>query len=248
MRVWYLTHRLPYSPNRGDRIRSFHLLEALRAAMDVSLVSLVHDDEEEAQVPAIAARGIAVTTGRVSRVARWVRAVAALPGSTPLTHVLLDAPGLQRSIDRLVRETPPDVVLAFCSGMARFALSPSLAGVPLVLDMVDVDSEKWRSLGDVASLLKSWVYRREARVLSDFERVATERAVTTLVVNEKERTVLRALAPNADVRVLTSGVDVEAFAPPGPPEPSAITHRLRFPVRPSARALPLYLSQLTLQV
>ena len=46
MRVLYLTHRLPFAPNRGDRIRSFHLLEGLRAAADVSLVSLVHDAAE----------------------------------------------------------------------------------------------------------------------------------------------------------------------------------------------------------
>ncbi|MGE0813771.1 MAG: glycosyltransferase, partial [Vicinamibacterales bacterium] len=221
MRVLYLTHRLPYAPNRGDRIRSFHFVEGLREAMDVGLVSLVHDDVEAAAVPAVAARGVDVTVARVAGLSRWLRATAALAGHDPVTHHLLTAPTIDQAIESAVARARPDVVLAMCSSMAQFALRPPLDRYPFVLDMVDVDSEKWRSLGAVSPPPKSWVYRREARVLSAFERVATGRAVTTLVVNEKESEALKALAPDADVRVISMGVDIDAFTPMDPPGNSA---------------------------
>jgi sugar transferase (PEP-CTERM/EpsH1 system associated) len=221
VRVLYLTHRLPFAPNRGDRIRSFHLLEGLRAAADVSLVSLVHDAAEAGEAAAFAARGVDVSIARVGGAARWVKAGIALAGSQPLTHVLLDSPELAPAIQRAVDAAPPDVVVAFCSGMAKCALRPPLDRIPFVLDMVDVDSEKWRSLARTTMPPKAWVYAREARVLAEFERTATERAVTTLVVNERERAALTALAPSADIRTLTSGIDLDEFRPPGPPPPSA---------------------------
>lgn len=220
MRVLYLTQRLPYAPDRGDRIRAFHFIEGLRATMDVSLVSLVHDAREEAEVSTVAARGVEVATARVGRYLPWVRATLALTGSRPVTHLLLDSPAVAPAIDAALGRGRPDVVVAMCSSMAKFALRPPLDRVPLVLDMVDVDSEKWRSLSAIERPPRSWVYRREARVLSAFERVATVRAVTTTVVNEKERAVLAALAPAADVRVVPIGIDLETFRPIAAPAAS----------------------------
>lgn len=222
MRVLYLTHRLPFAPNRGDRIRAFHLLEGLRQAFDVDLVSLVHDRDEAAHATDVAARGITVSTAPVARLSRWLRAPIALLGATPLTHVLLDAPAIPGVLRGIVEARRPSVVVAFCSGMAKVALQPPLAGIPFVLDMVDVDSQKWQRLGEVTSPPKGWVYRREARVLAAFERRATRQAVTTLVINEKERAALAGLAPGADVRVVPNGVDVDDFKPAGP-SPSSRT-------------------------
>lgn len=221
MKVLYLTHRLPYAPNRGDRIRSFHLLEGLRAAADVTLLSLVHDEDEAAQAGQIATRGVRVVTARARGVSRFLRAGLALAGTAPLTHVLLDSPDVPDALERIAAAEPPDVVVSFCSGVAPHALRPPFDRVPFVLDMVDVDSEKWRSLGATAAAPLAWVYRREARVLAAFERLAAERAVTTLVINEKERTALAAIAPGCDIRTVSNGVDLEAFRPVGPPEPSS---------------------------
>src|SRR5437763_691338 len=67
-----------------------------------------------------------VTVARVNRLRNLARVGPAVLAGTPLTHVLLDAPGVNPAIDRLARTHAPDVVLAFCSGMARFALHPAL--------------------------------------------------------------------------------------------------------------------------
>ena len=143
-----------------------------------------------------------------------------LAGTRPLTHSLLDAPGLTQYLREIVRTQPPDVVLALCSSMARFAMEEPLAGYPMVIDMIDVDSAKWALLAQTARWPVSWVYRREARYLSRFERAATTRAVTTLVVSNRERDTLQRLAPGADVRVMLLGVDLVHLRPATPPAES----------------------------
>jgi len=219
MRILFLTHRLPYTPNRGDRIRAFYLLREMSRFADVSLFSFVHDDEEMSHRQKVPfARD--VTCLRVRRLPNLLRSAFRLPTSRPLTHSLLDAPEARATLEALSTARRPDLVVAFCSGMARFALEPPLDRYPFVLDMVDVDSVKWGLLADVTRPPLRWIYRREARTLSSFEALAASRAQTTLVVNERERAALARVAPSAEVRVLPVGIDVEAFQPAHPPTTS----------------------------
>ncbi len=221
MRVLILSQRLPYAPNRGDRVRVFHMLREIASHAEVDVAALVHDEEEESHARDL--KGVAgeVLTARVPRVWNAVRGVAALPGSTPLTHCLLDSPDLQPLLTQLVRRRPPDVVLAFCSSMARFAFQPPLSTIPCVIDMIDADSAKWAALATTSRVPLRWIYRREARELGRFEALAMGKAFTTLVVNEKERGALLALGPARPVIVMENGVDLESFVPSGPPRPSA---------------------------
>jgi sugar transferase (PEP-CTERM/EpsH1 system associated) len=221
VRILYLTHRLPYAPNRGDRVRSFHMLRALARTHEVHLVSLVHDREEQSHAPGMLGVAASVTTAMVPRALNLVRAAAALPGGRTLTHVLLDSPRLPAILKRAALEAPPDVVLAYCSGMAQFALRPPLDGCPFVLDMLDVDSEKWAALAAAAAQPMRWAYQREARLLRSFEAVAARKAAVSLVVNQREAASLRAIAGDARIEVIENGVDRAHLQPPPEPVESA---------------------------
>jgi sugar transferase (PEP-CTERM/EpsH1 system associated) len=217
VRVLFLTHRLPYAPNRGDRLRAYHMLRAMQAGAEVDLVSLVHDREEASHAEDLRDLASSVTTLPVSWPHRAVRSALAFFGSRPLTHALLDAPGAARTLGSLVASRPPDVVLAYCSSMARFGLEPPLVGLPLVVDLVDVDSSKWSALSASTGWPLSVVYRREAACLARFEATIVHSASATLVVNDRERQALRAIVPDAEPTVLQNGVDVEHFRSPRAP-------------------------------
>jgi sugar transferase (PEP-CTERM/EpsH1 system associated) len=221
MRVLFLTHRLPYAPNRGDRVRAFHIVRTLAPAFELELVSLVHDQHELAQAESIRTLGVRVAGYPVARLNNYAKAIVHLGGRRPLTHVLLDARGLVPSLAEIVRNRRPDVVLAFCSSMARFALEPPLSDLPLVLDLVDVDSEKWAAMATTASWQRRWLYQREARHLARFERQAATRAFATLVVNERESVSLKRIVPDAAIRVVPNGVNSAELRPRTAPTESA---------------------------
>lgn len=212
MRVLFLTHRLPYAPNRGDRVRAYHLLARLSAEADVDVFSLVHDDDEASNASSIA--GVSsVTTARVRRARGLVRSVAALGTTTPITHTMLDSPEVRPALHSLVEARRPDVVLAYCSGMARLVFDEPLNTIPFVLDMVDVDSAKWDALGRITAPPMRWIYRREHRVLRAFEARATAAAFATTVVTEQEASTLRQIAAAGHVHVVPNGVDVAGLTP-----------------------------------
>jgi polysaccharide biosynthesis protein PslH len=219
MRLLVLTHRLPYAPNRGDRIRLYHLLKYLRPRAEVELVSLVHDQDEAQRATGMEALAERVTTLPVPWLGNRARGIISLSGAKPLTHTLLDAPGFDAVLNRIVTDRRPDVVLAYGSGMARWGLEPPLSGIPLVIDFVDMDSQKWRELASISRPPLSWIYRRESRTLGAFESLAANRAIACLVVNQREADIARRLAPAANVHVITNGVEIEHLQPPGPPQP-----------------------------
>ena len=214
MRVLFLTHRLPYPPHRGDRIRAFHILRTLAPGMEVDLVSLVHDRTESDDVAQLRSRlGVRVTPVPVPYYSNRMAAALTLGGSRPLTHILLNSPDIIPAITSIVRERPPDVVLAYCSGMAQFALQTPLVDYPLVIDLVDLDSLKWADLAEKSGPPMRWIYKREARLLGAFERTAVRRARASLVVNDREADAVRAAAPDANVVVLPIGVELDALRP-----------------------------------
>lgn len=217
MRVLYLTHRVPHAPNRGDRIRAYHTLRYLRrAGVPVHVIALAHDAGEAATASSLRDLASSWDVVLVPRVRTLVRAGAALATGRPLTHALLDSPDVAGAIAACRARFAPTVVLAYCSGMARFALSPMLADVPLLLDMVDVDSAKWEALSATASRARRWIYAREARVLAGFEVQASRAARATMVVSERERETLER-NHGERVVVVPNGVDVTSFGRPGHP-------------------------------
>ena len=193
------------------------MLRALAAEADVTLASLVHDAAEAAETGRLAQFTTQTIIAAVPSLQNRFRALAALTSSRPLTSALLFSPALQPALTRFVDATPPDVVLAYCSSMARVAIEPPLDRFPLVIDMVDADSAKWQMLAAEAKPPMNWIFRREARTLADLEARAMRHAYSTVAVNTREVQHLQRLAPDARIQVLENGVDVGALAPPDGP-------------------------------
>ena len=212
MKVLVFTHRLPYAPNRGDRIRSFHLIRELAREAEVRVVSLVHDRDEAGQTAALDGMGVKVWTARNSRARNTVRALGALLlTETPLTHALLDSPEMDRAIAGATHHWRPDLVFVYCSGIAPAALTSRLADVPMIVDFVDVDSAKWAALAATSAPPRSWVFAREARCLAKFEAGLARASSLSLVVNEREREALLRLCPEIRAVAIPNGVDIDTF-------------------------------------
>jgi sugar transferase (PEP-CTERM/EpsH1 system associated) len=214
--VLFLSHRVPYAPNRGDRVRAFHLLRELSRWATVDVASLAHDDDEASRGPELSGIARRVLIEKVPRAGNLARALLALPTSTPTTHTMLHSK-LGSAIDSLVAAARPDVLFCFCTGIGPLVFRQSVAAIPVVLDMVDVDSEKWAALAGSSRFPRSWIYAREARVLRAFEDRIVHRAKTTLVVNERERSSLLARDAGARVQVVENGVDIDSLRPTTPP-------------------------------
>lgn len=222
MKVLALTHRTPFPPDKGDKIRTHHLLTRLAAGAEVHLRAFAEPPADQAHATLLARHFASVELLPLDLRVQKLRALPWVFTGTPLTLPVFRHRGMFEGVARAVRSLRPDVIVAESTSMAPYALAHP--DVPLVMDFVDVDSAKWRSYVDRASLLGRAVYLREAVTLARYEGFVARRARVSLVTAERERALLAAIAPGCDVRVLPNGVDTEYFAPREhlPTTPSAV--------------------------
>ena len=51
MNILYLAHRIPYPPNKGEKIRAFHQIQQLAKTHSVYLACLIDEEEDWQFVP-----------------------------------------------------------------------------------------------------------------------------------------------------------------------------------------------------
>lgn len=208
----FIAHRIPYPPNKGDKIRSFHLLRHLSERYAVHLGAFVDDPDDwqyqEALAPYCAS--IKLVGLRPSRAK--LASLVGLARGEALTLPYYRNAELRRWADALAATGTVTRGLAFSSAMAQF-LPDTLAC--RVLDMVDVDSDKWTQYASTRRWPLSWLYAREGRKLAAWEASVAAAFDATLLVSEDEAKLLMQRAPAARERIASfeNGVDADYFSP-----------------------------------
>lgn len=212
----YLVHRLPYPPNKGDKVRSYHLLKHLARTHRVFLGTFVDDPADEAYVDTV--RGLC-TELMVARLHPRQAKVRSLTGL--LTHQALSLQyyrhaGLQAWVREVLATQAVDAVVVFSSVMAQYVDHLDTPNAPpLLVDFVDVDSAKWTQYADQHRWPMSWLYRREGERLLAYEESVAFRARQSFFVTPQETALFARLAPACASRVqsLSNGVEADFFAP-----------------------------------
>jgi sugar transferase (PEP-CTERM/EpsH1 system associated) len=210
--ILYLVHRLPFPPDKGDRIRAFHLLKFLAQQGPIHLAALADEPVTELAQESLTAvcEELAIVPLPLSRRLRMAWSLAA--GRTA-SEGAFDSPRLRDILRAWCRRTRYGACLVSASSMVPYLGLPELKGIPAVVDLVDVDSQKWFDYAAVAGPPRSRLYRLEGRRLRrlEAELPSWTRAVT--LVSEAEAELFRAFARPGRVEVVTNGVDLEYFQP-----------------------------------
>jgi sugar transferase (PEP-CTERM/EpsH1 system associated) len=211
-----LTHRVPYPPDRGDRIRAYHLLEAIARRFDVTLAAIADEPVTPATRDRLEALCERVLIAEARPVQRRAAAARALLTGHAITPAAMYDRSLAEQLVALHRERPFDTVLTYCTGMATYTQQLAEAGANFrhVLDLVDVDSQKWQRFAEVTRGPMRLVYAAEARRLRAVEagRVVPFDAVTVISAAEAQR-YLEYVTDQHEPTVVGNGVDLDRFKP-----------------------------------
>jgi len=208
-----LVHRIPYPPNKGDKIRSYNLLKHLAQRYRVHLATFIDDPDDWQHVPAVEAMCASSHFVRLGPLQGRLRGLGSLAAGGSISQGFYRDAGMQAWVDRTVREHGVGRIVVFCSPMAQYA--DSHAAARRVIDFCDVDSDKWRQYADKKSWPMSWLYRHEAGRLLAYERQVAARFDASLFVSAPEAELFRQLAPESADRIgfFNNGVDTEYFSP-----------------------------------
>ncbi|MFV0476223.1 MAG: TIGR03087 family PEP-CTERM/XrtA system glycosyltransferase [Parahaliea sp.] len=208
-----LCHRIPYPPNKGDKIRSYHLLRYLVQRYDVYLAAFVDDPDDwqyESLLRDMCADVQLLTKPRIPPLSALLRAVS---GIEPLTLSLYRHRLMTNWVRHKVVDENISQAVVFSSAMGQYVLGAEFETLHRVIDFVDVDSQKWSQYALRKPWPLSWIYRREGRLLAKFELKLHACSAVSLFVSAAEAEVFCSLspAPTSLLSHYSNGVDSDYF-------------------------------------
>ncbi len=210
MKLLYLCQRIPYPPDRGDRIPVFHHIKHLRQNHEVVVGSLAHTGTRKNAEDLQRELGIKVIAPDHPASQRTKEMLRAFLKGMPLSLGYFRNPKLRIQIDKEVSEGQFDTAIVFSSSMAPYV--EHFKHIPRIMHFCDVDSQKWASLAQSSHGLTHWIYGRESRMLLKYERAIAADFAVSCVVSQSEADLFRTHIPGIAVQVIENGVDVEYFA------------------------------------
>lgn len=213
--ILFLAHRIPFPPDRGDKIRSHHILKALARLAPVHVATFADDEQDHDPETDLA---MTAATYRIAHRAKplAVAALQALASRQPVSLPAFADAGLRWFVRETLAKRPIATIYAFSSQMAQY-IPADFAG-RVVMDFVDVDSAKFEAYAERARQPLKAFYAREARLLAAFEAQIARRAAVSLLVTPEEAALFASrLDPttrdSCDIRALGNGIDCAVFSP-----------------------------------
>jgi polysaccharide biosynthesis protein PslH len=212
--ILFLSHRIPFPPDRGDKIRSHHIVKRLARIAPVHIATFADDDAdmaEEVELASLAQSYHLVRRAKPLSVAGLQSLISGKPASF---HAFFD-PGVAAYVQRVLAERPIGTVFVFSGQMGQYV--PKTYAKRLIVDLVDVDSAKFEAYSQNADRLLARIYAREARLLREEEARLAALADSTLLISEAEADLFRSRLDDeaiaGKVGILQNGVDSDYFNP-----------------------------------
>ena len=209
----FVSHCLPYPPDKGEKIRAFNVIRHLSRHHRVHLGCLMDRSDDASHLEALREWCVSAEGFRIDRRRQKLTAVARIRPGRPLMLDYYRHDGLHAWVRRTIADRSLDLAYVYTVAMMPYAAV--WRSGPLVLDATDIDSEKWTTYAATAAWPMRLVWAREGRTLLDYERGAAARADATLFVSHHEAERFAELAPETAARMhsVENGVDLERFSP-----------------------------------
>jgi sugar transferase (PEP-CTERM/EpsH1 system associated) len=211
MNVLYICHRVPYPPNKGEKIRSFHQIQYLSKRHKVHVACLADEQDDLRHAKQLESYCASVDVAYRNKTAARCLAALGLLADKPLSVAFFYSSELRRKIERRLRTEAIDIIVVCSSAMAPYVWH--VRDIPKVIDFVDVDSEKWRLYAAYHPVPFSWLYQLEAKRLTRYEEVVARTFNCCIFISREEANLFQRRVNDRPIVVVSNGVDLKYFVP-----------------------------------
>lgn len=205
-KLLFISHRMPYPPDKGERVRAFHEIKELSKKFEVTVLGLCHNTADFASADGLAKfchKVVSIPAGGMAGLARG--AINRLKGKS-VTEVFFISSKAIHAVRALGKF---DVGVGYSSSVLELLCQADVSR--RILDIVDVDSVKWSQYAQSHKFLKRWLYAGEARAVATLEHRAIELCDNIFVVSESEAALLGDM--KHQVLSVANGVECDYFSP-----------------------------------
>jgi len=217
-KILYLCHRIPYPPNKGDKIRSFNEIKYLSKRYTIDLITLADDPDDLKYVTELKKICRRVRIFQLKPGIAKIKGVFSLLSGRSISEGYFYKKGFQTVFDRWTASEHYDAVICFSSPMAEYIFrsrkSPEPIPLNLIMDFCDLDSDKWLQYSKTTVFPANLIFRTEASRLLKFEKKVNQAFDRSIFVSHKEAELFHDYFPGAEnINVIPNGVDHEFFNP-----------------------------------
>ncbi|AFP31145.1 TIGR03087 family PEP-CTERM/XrtA system glycosyltransferase [Marinobacter sp. BSs20148] len=221
MKILVLSHRIPFPPNKGEKIRTFHQIQFLASCGHEVLVLSPYEEKEELTFAKELESSLGIKVLMFPLKAKWRRLARGLATNQSLTVSNFYNQGMQDAFDDLIDAGHCNAVICTSSAMSSFVFQNkalmNLSSKPLirlVMDFMDLDSDKWAQYESKATFPMRLVYGREANLVNVVEKRSYQRFDDCFFISENEVNLFTdQLLESSKLKVLGNGIDSALFFP-----------------------------------
>ncbi len=217
--ILFLCHRIPYPPNKGEKIRSFNILKYLTKKNVVSVGCLI-DDPKDLQLISTLARQTQITffDHFSPKYKKFVSTIKAFVTGQTISVPYFYSKKLQTELDTFLDDNSVDTVICSSSPSAEYVFrsrhyKTSLQKANLIMDFIDMDSQKWQQYAERINFPYSLIYQRESNYLLKYEKRITNEFDQLIIVSEAEKKLFQDYIPTNKIHAISNGVDLDFFCP-----------------------------------
>ncbi len=210
----FLVHRIPYPPNKGDKVRSFHLLKYLANTYQIHVGAFVDDPADWQYAQALGTYSEDVHLEELKPSYAKLYSMTGLLTGKALTLPYYKNRHMAKWVGACLNAYPIKRILVFSSSMAQYVPRETAVDTKCVIDFVDVDSDKWLQYAKRKSWPMNWIYRRESHKLFAYEQDVARSFNASVFVSGAEATLFREMVPDVSDRItnVNNGVDLDYFS------------------------------------
>ena len=219
MKITYLSHRIPFPPNKGEKIRTFHQIKYLvEQGYDVSVIAPYQDESELAYYDQLKQQ-FGVTAIGIKLKYKMLRLALGIMTTKPLSVANFYSRRLQKIVDNKLATNEIDVLICTASSMAEYVFkseyfTSTQAHTRLYMDFMDLDSDKWRQYAAKTAYPQRLIYQREARLMAQYENKTSDLFNACFFITDTETNLFKAQYPQAkNIFSVENGIDTTMFKP-----------------------------------
>lgn len=212
----FLCHRIPFPPNKGDKIRSFNILKWLNQHFDVYLGCFIDDPYDQRYVDELAKHCHQLFYLNQNKNIAKIKGLTSLLSGKPITLPYYFDAKMQCWVDQTINKHGIGKAFIYSSSMAQYCQGDSYQKLTRIIDFVDVDSDKWRQYAEKKSGISKWIFNREYQLLAKYEDKVCQQFDHSLFVSPDEAKLFsdrQQAADRAKVAGILNGVDIAFFDP-----------------------------------
>ncbi|MGO4893914.1 TIGR03087 family PEP-CTERM/XrtA system glycosyltransferase [Flavobacterium sp. W21_SRS_FM6] len=214
--ILFLCHRIPFPPNKGDKITTFNLLIFLSKRYQIHLGCFIDDPFDRQYISELNKYCESFKTVDICARSQSTSGLKAMLFGNAVSTEHYRSSDLEQWTDETINKFDIDKLFVYSSGVAPFIDKDKYRHKTRILDMADIDSDKWRQYAENKPWYTRWIYSREYRILAKFEQKILQDFEAITLITEEEAALFKKMSPG-DLRqkiyTLSNGVDTDYFSP-----------------------------------